>query len=85
MPAHSRATGRGSIEWGIGANLPFRSYQGQVSLYGAPKIGDEVVCVFNENVFGRTAEEWEARSITKHTPKTRERVLKSLTKAWLHR
>lgn len=47
-----------------------------------PKIGDEVACVFGENIFGRHAEPWEPREIKKLTAKSRERTLASLRKQW---
>jgi hypothetical protein len=43
--------------------------------------GDELACVFSENIFGRHAEPWEAREIKKLTA-SRERVLEGLRKAW---
>lgn len=47
-----------------------------------PKLGDEVACIFGENIYGRHAEPWEPREIKKLTAKGREKTLSSLRKQW---
>lgn len=47
-----------------------------------PRVGDEVACVFNENICGRHSEPWEPREIKKLTPANKDRVLEGLRKAW---
>jgi hypothetical protein len=48
----------------------------------APRVGDEVACVFHENTLGRHAEPWEPREIKRLTPANRARVLEGLRKTW---
>ncbi|MCY1059921.1 hypothetical protein [Nannocystis sp. SCPEA4] len=64
-------------------DAPFADFTGPFSCTRpAPKVGDEVACVFNENILGRHAEPWEPREIKKLTPANRDRVLQGLRKAW---
>jgi len=61
----------------------FSEFEGAFRCVGPePRLGDEVACVFSENIFGRHAEPWEPREIRKLTAANRERVLKGLRKAW---
>jgi hypothetical protein len=46
-----------------------------------PRLGDEVACVFGENIFGRHADPWEPREIHKLSPANRERTLQRLGRA----
>jgi hypothetical protein len=67
----------------IETDAPFSAFAGPFTCTRPePKIGDEVACVFSENVFGRHAEPWEPRAIKKLTPANRDRVLRGLRKAW---
>jgi hypothetical protein len=62
---------------------PFAEFEGSFSTVNPkPKLGDEVACVFNENIFGRHSAPWEPREIRKLTPAGRQRVLQSLRKVW---
>jgi hypothetical protein len=62
---------------------PLSSFEGPfMSFRPEPKVGDEVACVFTENIYGRHAAPWEPREIRKLTPANRERVLGSLRKTW---
>jgi hypothetical protein len=62
---------------------PFAEFEGIFSTVNPkPKLGDEVACVFNENIFGRHSAPWEPREIRKLTPANRERVQQSLRKVW---
>ena len=61
----------------------FSEFEGIFTYVGPqPRLGDEVACVFSENIFGRHAEPWEPREIKKLTAVNRERVLKGLRKTW---
>jgi hypothetical protein len=65
------------------ADAPFRDFEGPfMAFHPAPRLDDEVACVFNENIFGRHADPWEPREIKKLTPANRARTLASLKKAW---
>lgn len=67
----------------LAQDAPFAEFAGPFSCTRpAPKVGDEVACVFNENTLGRHAEPWEPREIRKLTPAGRDRVLEGLRKAW---
>ena len=62
---------------------PFSEFEGTFTCVGPePRLGDEVACVFSENIFGRHAEPWEPREIKKLTAVNRERVLEGIRKAW---
>jgi hypothetical protein len=62
---------------------PFVEFAGPFSCTRpAPKVGDEVACVFHENILGRHPEPWEPREIRKLTPASRDRVLDGLRKTW---
>ncbi|RJS20828.1 hypothetical protein DRW03_19330 [Corallococcus sp. H22C18031201] len=62
---------------------PLSSFEGPfMASSPEPKLGDEVACVFNENILGRHPEPWEPREIKKLTLKNRERTLQSLRKTW---
>lgn len=64
-------------------DAPFAEFAGPFSCTRpAPKVGDEVACVFNENILGRHPEPWEPREIKKLTPANRDRVLEGLRKTW---
>ena len=70
---HIRLTGDG----------PFSDFEGPfMCSRPEPVLGDEVACVFSENIFGRDAAPWEPRELKKLTPKSRERVLAGLRRAW---
>lgn len=62
---------------------PFPEFQGPFMCFRPePKLGDEVACLFSENIFGRHAEPWEPQEIKKITPKNRQRVLEGLRTEW---
>jgi hypothetical protein len=64
-------------------DAPFSEYVGTFTCFGPePGPGDEVACLFSENIFGRHSEPWEPREIKKLTAVNRERVLEGLRKAW---
>jgi len=64
-------------------DTPFSEFVGTFKCVGSePRLGDEVACVFSENIFGRHAEPWEPHEIKKLTAANRERVLEGLRKAW---
>jgi len=64
-------------------DAPFSEFEGTFRCVGPePRLGDEVACVFSENIFGRHAEPWEPREIKKLTAVNRERVLEGIRKAW---
>ncbi|MBJ6764175.1 hypothetical protein JGU66_25655 [Myxococcaceae bacterium JPH2] len=69
------------VEMENGAPLP--SFEGPfMSSHPEPKPGDEVACVFNENILGRHPEPWESRELKRLPPKNRERILQGLRKTW---
>ncbi|MFZ6178592.1 hypothetical protein [Nannocystis pusilla] len=67
----------------LAPDAPFAEFEGPFSCTRpTPKLGDEVACVFNENILGRRPEPWEPREIRKLTPANRDRVLDALRKTW---
>ncbi len=67
----------------IEKDAPFSEFEGIFRCFGPePRLGDEVACVFSENVVGRHTEPWEPDEIKKLTPLNRERVLEGLRKRW---
>lgn len=67
----------------LAKDAPFTEFEGPFSCTRpAPKLGDEVACVFHENILGRHPEPWEPREIKKLTPANRDRVLEALRKTW---
>ena len=68
----------------IGYDLPMTIYEGRFSTsHPTPRVDDEVACTFQENIFGRVPDPWEARDIKKLTPRSREKTIQSLKKKWL--
>jgi len=64
-------------------DAPFSEFEGTFRCVGPePRLGDEVACVFSENIFGRHAEPWQPCEIKKLTAVNRERVLEGIRKAW---
>jgi hypothetical protein len=67
----------------IEKGAPFSEFEGIFRCFGPePRLGDEVACVFSENIFGRHAEPWEPEEIKKLTPGNRKRVVEGLRKEW---
>ncbi|MGH7297680.1 MAG: hypothetical protein ACRELB_22270, partial [Polyangiaceae bacterium] len=63
--------------------VPFSHFEGPfMCSWPEPVLGDEVACVFSENIFGRDAAPWEPRELKKLTPRSRDRVLAGLRRAW---
>lgn len=61
---------------------PFSEFEGVfMCLEPEPKLGDEVACVFTENILGRHAEPWEPREIKRLTPARRDRILEGLRRS----
>jgi hypothetical protein len=77
------ADGKQTFRVAIEKNAPFSEFEGIFRYFGSePRLGDEVACVFSENIFGRHAEPWEPDEIKKLTPVNRERILEGLRKTW---
>jgi hypothetical protein len=65
------------------SECPLSEFEGPFSWSGhEPGLGDEVACVFSENIFGRHAAPWEPRELRKVTSNSRARVLATLRRAW---
>jgi len=79
----STATWRRIFRVAMEKDAPFVEFEGTFTCVGpVPGLGDEVACVFSENIYGRHAEPWEPHQIKKLTAVNRERVLEGLRKAW---
>jgi hypothetical protein len=75
--------GKRSFHVQLTGDGPFADFEGAfMCSRPEPGLGDEVACVFSENIFGRDPAPWEPRELKKLTPKSRERVLVGLRRAW---